>query len=134
MRDATLVGGKLKEDGYKVDLLITSGAARATATADILASRMGYDVDKIHLNEELYMASVRTFLQAVNQLKSEWDGVMMVGHNPVITYLCEYLTDEEVGAMPTGAVLVIRFDFDDWRLVSQSTGTIQYYLTPKMLK
>jgi phosphohistidine phosphatase SixA len=52
------------------------------------------------------MASVRTFLQAVNQLKSEWEHVMMVGHNPIITYLGEYLSDEIVGDLPTGAVIV----------------------------
>ena len=134
MRDATLVGDKLKEDGHTLDLLISSTAARAQETADILASQMGYDVDKIHLNDELYMASVRTFLQTINQLKPEWDNVMMVGHNPIITYLGEYLTDEEVGDMPTGAVMIIQFESDDWGLVSQRTGSLKYYLTPKMLK
>jgi phosphohistidine phosphatase len=134
MRDATLVGNKLKEEGHDLDLIITSTASRARVTADIMASQMGFDVEKVHLNDELYMASVRTFLQAINSLKPEWDNVMMVGHNPIITYLGEYLTDEEVGAMPTGAVMVIQFDFDNWESVSQRTGILKYYLTPKMLK
>ena len=134
MRDATLVGQKLMQEGRMMDLIITSTAARARATADIMATQMNYDIDKIHLNEELYMASVRTFLQAVNQLKSEWSHVMMVGHNPIITYLGEYLSNEVVGDLPTGAVLVVEFDVDNWRLISQSSGRLTYYLTPKMLK
>lgn len=134
MRDATLVGQKLMKEGRMMDLIITSTAARAMATADIMATQMNYNIDKIHHNEELYMASVRTFLQAVNQLKLEWDHVMMVGHNPIITYLGEYLSDEVVGDMPTGAVLVVEFNVDDWALISEGTGSITYYLTPKMLK
>ena len=134
MRDATLVGQKLMEEGRKMDLIITSTAARAKATADIIATQMGYTIDKIHANEELYMASVRTFLQAVNQLKPEWNNVMMVGHNPIITYLGEYLSSEVIGDMPTGAVVVVEFSVDDWELISEGTGTISYYLTPKMLK
>ena len=80
------------------------------------------------------MASARTFLQAVNHLKNGWSSVMMVGHNPIITYLAEYLTDAELGYMPTGAVVSIDFGFEDWSMISKSTGQVEFYVTPKMLK
>ena len=134
LRDSTIIGNKLKEDGVNLDMIITSTAARARATAEILATHVGYGNEAVHQNDELYMASVRTFLQVINQLKNQWDEVMLVGHNPAITYLGEYLSGSDLGYMPTGAVVSIVFDLDDWSLVSKDTGQIGFYLTPKMLK
>lgn len=134
LRDSTIIGNKLKEEGVNLDMVITSTAARAQATADILATHIGYGNEAIHQNDELYMASVRTFLQIVNQLKNEWNEVMLVGHNPAITYLGEFLTGADLGYMPTGAVVSVEFDIDDWSLVSKSTGKVIMYLTPKMIK
>ena len=134
LRDSTLIGSKLAADGKKPDINITSTAARAKQTAEILASKFGFGSNAIHQNEELYMASARTFLQVVNNLKNDWGSVMMVGHNPVMTYLAEYLTDYDMGYMPTGAVVAIKFPFEDWGMVSKSTGEVEFYLTPKMLK
>ena len=134
LRDSTLIGSKLNAQESKPDLIITSAAARAKQTADIIASQFGFGPGQIHQNDELYMASARTFLQAVNQLKNEWGSVMMVGHNPIITYLAEYLSDYELGYMPTGAVVSIDFPFEDWSMISKSTGEVEFYITPKMLK
>ena len=134
LRDASLVGSHLHQQGYKVDMIISSPAARALATAELFASQMDYNIDNIHTNEELYLASVRTFLQVVNQLKDGWDSVMLVSHNPTITYLGEYLSDAEVGNMPTGSVLVLQFDADSWSELGQRSGTMEVFVSPRMIK
>ncbi len=134
LRDASLVGSYLKNNGYNVEMIISSPAARALATAELFATQLGYNPDNIHTNEELYLASVRTFLQAVNQLKDSWQQVMMVGHNPTITYLGEYMSDAEVGNMPTGSVMVLDFAADSWAALAQNSGTLAAFITPRMIK
>ena len=101
LRDASLVGSYFKENGYLVDMIISSPAARALATAELMAQQMEYRIEGIHTNEELYMASVRTFLQVINQLKDEWNGVMITSHDPAVTYLGEHLSNAEVVDLTT---------------------------------
>jgi phosphohistidine phosphatase len=133
-RDASLVGSYCLEKGCEIDMMISSPAARAIATAELLADQLSFPVEKIHTNEELYMASVRTFLQVVNQLKEDWDNVMITSHNPVVSFLAEYLSNAEIGDMPTSAIAEINFDGMSWAEVSQNTGTLGLYISPRMIK
>ena len=134
LRDASLVGSYFMEQGYQVDMIISSPAARALATAELMAQQMEYKLAGIHTNEELYMASVRTFLQVVNQLKDEWQGVMITSHDPTVTYLGEYLSNAEVGHMPTGSAMVINFDTDNWAEISEKSGSLEAFITPRKIK
>jgi phosphohistidine phosphatase len=134
VRDASLVGGFLKENNYPVDMIISSPAARAYSTAELIAQQVDYSLEKIHPNEELYMASARTFLQVVNQLKDEWANVIITSHDPAVTYLGEYLSNAEVGHMPTGSIMVITFKIDSWAEVSQSLGELKVFITPRKIK
>jgi len=134
IHDASLVGSYCKEHGHKVDMIISSPAARALATAELMALQSDYSLDNIHSNEELYMASVRTSLKVVNQLKDIWDKVMIVGHNPTMTYMGEYMSDAEIGNMATGSVMIINFDADSWQEISENSGILASYISPRMVK
>lgn len=134
LRDASLVGSYFKEQGFLVDMIISSPAARALATAELMAQQMGYKLESIHTNEELYMASVRTFLRVVNQLKDNWDSVMITSHDPTVTYLGEHLSNAEVGHMPTGSAMAISFDTDSWAEISENSGSLASFITPRKIK
>lgn len=134
LRDSSIIGAYCKQHAYNLDMIISSPANRAYATAELIAQQMDYDPDNIHTNEELYMASIRTFLQVINQLKDEWNHVMVVSHNPAVTYLGEYISNAEVGDMPTGAVMKIKFDISTWAEVSQNVGFLEDYVSPRMIK
>jgi phosphohistidine phosphatase len=134
MRDASLVGSYFKEHKYLVDIIISSPAARALSTAELMAQQMEYKLESIHTNEELYMASVRTFLQVINQLKDDWSGVLITSHDPAVTYLGEYLSNGEVGHMPTGSVMAISFDTDSWSEISENSGSLEAFITPRKIK
>lgn len=134
IRDASIVGTYFKEKEYRVDMIISSPAARALTTAELMAQQMEYKLETIHTNEELYLASVRTFLQVVNQLKDDWGSVLITSHDPAITYLGEHLSGAEVGHMPTGSVMAIGFEMDSWAEISEKTGTLLEFITPRKLK
>ena len=133
MQDATRLGKYYSSKQFIPDVVLSSDAARARATAELMASQMGYELNRIHLNHEIYEASVRTLFQLVTQLKDEWNSVMIVGHNPVMNYLAEYLTDAEIGHMYTGSVARIDFETDSWMEVSQGSGSLEEYVVAKHL-
>ncbi len=134
LQDATRLGKYYNSKGIKPDQIISSDAARAFATAELMASQMGYELSRIHINHEIYEASVRTLFQLVSSLKDEWDSVMIVGHNPPINYLSEYLTGADIGHTRTGSCATIKFDTDSWAEVSQNSGTLEEYVVAKNLE
>lgn len=134
MQDATRLGKYYATKEIIPDQILSSDAARARATAELIASQMGYELSRIHLNHEIYEASVRTLFQLVTQLKDEWESVMIVGHNPVMNYLAEYLSGAEIGHMYTGSIACISFETKTWAEVSQNSGTLDEYVVAKHLE
>ncbi|MEO1054211.1 MAG: histidine phosphatase family protein [Bacteroidota bacterium] len=133
LQNANRMGINFSNKNIQPDIIISSQAKRAKTTSKIIAEQIRYNPDKIHFNEEIYNASIRTLLQVVNQMKDEWNSVILVGHNPAITYLAEYLTNEEIGDMSTCGFVVIEFPFDEWQLVSEGNGNFITYEYPDLL-
>ena len=127
---ATKTGHHFKQEGIQPDIIITSPAVRALATATLIAEQLKYNTDQVHLNDELYEGSVRTLLQVVNRLKDDWNRVFIVTHNPSVSYLAEYITQAEVGSIVPGGYVHIRIPLDEWAKVSDSTGELIEYKDP----
>lgn len=133
LQDATRLGKYFNSSNTKPDQILSSDAARAYATTELIASQVGYEISRIHVNHEIYEASVRTLFQLVSDLKDEWDSVMIVGHNPPINYLAEYLTGADIGHMYTGSCAVIVFESDSWTEITQDSGSLDEYVIAKKL-
>ena len=133
LQDATRLGTYLKSKNLKPYQILSSDAARAYATAELIASQIGYDLSRIHKNHEIYEASVRTLFQLVSDLKEDWESVMIVGHNPPINYLSEYLTGADIGHMHTGSCAIITFEADTWAEITQNGGSLEEYVVAKNL-
>jgi phosphohistidine phosphatase len=130
-RDAPRIGRYLYEQGFFPDMMLSSTAQRARATAELLAEQLKYELDHIGFHEDLYNASVRTLLNIVNEGKSNWNKMILVGHNPAISYLSEYLTGGDTGNMVPAAFVHLQFELDDWAQVSAQTGVCISYKTPE---
>ncbi len=131
--DAPRMGRRLLEIGVKPDLVLSSPAIRAKTTAESVAEQLGYDIDSIVYEDEIYESSVRTLLKVVNDLDDKYNCVLIFGHNPTHTYLAEYLTKEAIGNIPTAGAVCINFEFDSWKLVSEATGKMQWFEYPKKM-
>jgi phosphohistidine phosphatase len=131
--DAPRMGRRLLEIGVKPDLVMSSPAIRAKTTAEYVSEQLGYNIDNILYEDEIYESSVRTLLKVVNNLDDKYNCVIIFGHNPTHTYLAEYLTKEVIGNIPTAGAVCISFEFDSWKLVSEGTGKMKWLEYPKQL-
>lgn len=133
VREALLIGSHLYKESVSFDAVYSSKATRASTTAGIVADAMKLDNDKIQVDEALYDASTRTFFEFVTQLDNDLQHVLCVAHNPVISYLAESLTKEEIGDMATAGLVSIKFPVDQWKLIEPGTGELEGYVKPEML-
>jgi phosphohistidine phosphatase len=133
LQNATRMGIFLQSGGFGPDIILCSAAERTYQTATLVAEQLKYDTSKIHRNPEIYEASTRTLLQVINQLKPAWNKVLLVGHNPSLTYLAEYLTGAEIGHVTTCGLVHLRFSTDNWETVAEGTGEFISYHNPETL-
>lgn len=132
-RDAPRVGRYLFEKQFQPNIIWSSNAQRAIATSELMAEQLKFDPHRIKTSEDIYHASVRSLLQLITEQKNSHDQVLVVGHNPAMTYLAEYLTGEEIGDMLPCSVVHITFDVEHWMEVSQDSGNLEAYLIPDNL-
>lgn len=133
-QDATRLGYHLYTEQQAIDLIWVSSAQRAQRTAEIIVEQMRYSPQKLQSSEELYQASVRSMLTLINQQSSDVHQLMVIGHNPTLTYLAEYLSGEAVNSIVPGGLLSLQVLVDQWEEVAQQTVTVTTYLTPDQLR
>lgn len=133
LQNATRMGINFSKKQVQFDIIISSPAIRAISTASLVAEQIKYEPARIHQNSEIYEASIRSLLQVINNFKEEWDVVLLVGHNPSITYLAEYITKHDIGDVTTCGVVNIEFNKMKWEEVSEGTGTFKEYEFPDQL-
>lgn len=133
LRDSIKIGAYLYNQKINPDIILTSTAIRATATAGLLLDTLKLMPEKIQLNDELYDASPRTFLKEITKLEDTLNHVLCVGHNPAISYLAEYLTKAEIGELPPGGVVIIQFEILLWQKIGEGSGTFVKLLTPEIV-
>ncbi len=131
-QDATRLGHHLLEQQQRVDLMLVSTAQRAQSTAEILAEQMQHG-GRVTYSDELYQASVRSVLALINQQEEAVTHLMIVGHNPTLTYLAEYLTGDPVSNMAAGGLFLLQISVP-WAEVTQQTATLDRYLDPDQLR
>ena len=132
MKESAAIGHFLKKNNYEVDLMVSSEAKRAQSTAALIHGILNIKSDFI-VHEELYEASVRNLLEVIGNLDNEFKNILLIGHNPYISYFAEYLTKAEIGSMDTGGLVSISFDISNWYEVSEGSGSLDNYVCPSDL-
>jgi len=133
LKDSLIIGDYLKKHFFPVDQIVTSTAVRALETSRLIIDGLKIDPDKIVSEDELYEASTRTFLEVINNFDDGFQNILCVGHNPVISYLAEYITKSEIGSMETAGLVIIKLNVKSWKEVSQGNGELISYVYPELL-
>lgn len=128
--DATEMGQRLKQRDVSPDLMITSGAARAQATAQLIAEELGYPTASIVTEDQIYEASTQEIIDVLQGIDDGFNHVMLIGHNPSITWCVSELSDTSIGGLPTGAVTTLNVNVKKWLKLSENSATIEQIDTP----
>jgi len=130
-RDAPVMGKRILEAGIRPSLILSSPAVRAWTTAKIIAQEIGYPIEFLQRESDLYLASLDTLLDVVAAQQSEFKHVMIVSHNPGITDLANYISPCLTSNLPTAGVVSVSFERDDWDLHERPASKLLVYDYPK---
>ena len=132
------MGRWLADQGLAPDHVISSPATRAGKTAREICSACDFDLDAVHWDERMYLSSVATMIEVLGECPDSACRVFLIGHNPGMEGLLEYLTGYQVQPyddgklMPTAAIAQLQLS-TDWCSLDSGTATLKQKLRPSML-
>jgi phosphohistidine phosphatase len=130
-RNAPEMGRKLAAFQPQPDLLVSSPAKRALATAQIFAAEAVPPAPPLVLEGELYEADVAEFLRVIRGLDPAAGHVAIIAHNPTLTEVANRLCDAEIANVPTCGLVRIRLDVDHWADVAERCGALESFDRPE---
>jgi phosphohistidine phosphatase len=88
---------------------------------------------EIVFEDSIYEASLQALLNLIVNFDESAEKVFLIGHNPSLCMLADYLTEEEIYSLPTSGTVYIRFEIEKWGEISKGLGHLEWLKTPKML-
>lgn len=130
-KNAPEMGKRLARRNHRTDIIISSPAVRAITTAEIIASEINFDKNNILHEPAIYEAGLNSLVNVVASIGDNYRHAILVGHNPGLTYLCNYLCNAQLDNMPTCSIVQIKFNIDTWRAISKHEGEMVNFDYPK---
>lgn len=128
---APLVGRFIRKRKLRVDLILSSPAARARQTAALVRESAGLNAELLY-DERIYEADAARLVEVVAQAGEAVESLMLVGHNPGVEELLTFLTGES-RSMQTAALACLSLDVEKWGKVRERAGRLEWLVRPKEL-
>ena len=87
----------LQQNDLIPDFILSSPARRAIHTASIICHSLGINAETIHTDSQVYNARVQDLLAAIPQCPQQRHRLLLVGHNPSLEELVDYLRSDSSG-------------------------------------
>jgi len=125
-----LVGERIFDNQFQIDLILSSPAKRAKQTA-ILIKETAQVKSDVRYNDKIYEASPRCLIEVISETVEEnKNSLMLVGHNPGLEGLIKALTGE-TQAMQTAALAVIDLKIELWSEITYDCGHVRKIFNTK---
>lgn len=130
-QEALIMGTQLSKQGFNPEYIYTSVANRTRHTAALVSDVLKVSIENVIEEEELYNSSIRSYLNFINKIDAGVRSVLLVGHNPTVSYLAEYLSNAEIGSMPTAGICLLQISVNSWKEVSKDCATLLEFIYPE---
>ena len=130
-RDAPMMGQRLLKKETRPSLILTSPAKRARQTARLIAREIGYPLEFLQTEHELYLADPGTMLAIIAQQDNAFNDIVLCAHNPGITDLANRLSGASIDNVPTCGMVFLEAEISSWDEINTSRCTLAEFDYPK---
>jgi phosphohistidine phosphatase len=114
----------LLAQGLIPDLMIASPAKRTLQTAAILVRELHVAERQLRHDETLYLATADALLNVLRGTGPRIEHLMIIGHNPGISVLANFLAPEAaLGEFATAAACTMEFEVGSWSAINAGSAT-----------
>ncbi len=129
--NTTLITTRFLQHQHTIDTIISSPANRAKMTAQLFAESLQISKQNILLKSELYNAEFETYYDVLQHLPNTITNVMLVAHNPAITYFINSMHIAQLDNMPTTGIFGVSIATSNWAEFYKAKKEFLYFDYPK---
>lgn len=131
-RDAPYMAEKLQKMGYSVSSIYLSPSMRTRETSKPFIELFKVAGEHVHYVQSLYHGDPDQFLKEIHDFGEGDNNVMMIGHNPGITWLAN-LCDlpAPIDNIPTSGLLILEARIPSWQDFTYDEAHMKRFLYPK---
>lgn len=133
LKDAPFMGKLLKDKNIIPDLIISSPALRTKLTIEILLKEINLENEIIY-DESIYEAPFMNLKKVVDMIDDQFNTVFLVGHNPGLCDLANFLCKESFENIPTCGIVELDFNTPFWSDISKENSKLISFEYPKKYK
>ena len=138
LRDCARIGEALSPRLRELSRCYCSSATRARQTLDAVLSHAHHQVGcEILSDDALYTFDPHRLLAWLHQRDREERQLMLVGHNPALTQLSQWLCDEVTAVLshvPTCGYLRLECAIEDWSELDLGSASLVQHVYPRDLR
>tara|TARA_Y100001949_G_scaffold176258_1_gene188653 strand:+ start:1583 stop:2068 length:486 start_codon:yes stop_codon:yes gene_type:complete len=117
-RNAMRIGEWMNENNHIPQKIISSPAVRAKETIELVTEQISkFNLEDLTYEDELYLAGFTQLIEFINTYKDKVQSLMLVGHNPgienLVNYLCDKSGDKET-IVTTANLFIFKFSSDSF--------------------
>ena len=136
-KNATRMGLWLVEQDLLPDVILSSPAKRALATAKKVCDAIGYPYSRIDRHSAVYLADVEDLMNVLHGLPDNARRVLLVGHNPglehLLIHLCRHIEVPDDGKLLPTCTLAWLQTTRPWSTLSADDARLLSIIRPKSL-
>ena len=130
IQDADLMGNYFRSKKIKLDLVLSSPSKR---TKETLKHFFHFEKPKVQFEESIYHASLDQVLDVIFSVPESTRSIMLVGHNPSMHEITEYLSNKFINKYPTCCLASLTID-TDWNKAARGCADINFLKKPSELR
>ncbi len=134
VKRSKLIIDYLHDHEITVDLIVSSPAVRALATAEIFARALNYPIENIRKDRSIYFGDSDKLYEQFFDVPKQVDSMMLVGHNPTLTNFANEFLEKKIDYIPTSGIVSISFDTDYWEKAGIAKRKTNFVVYPKMFR
>lgn len=134
-RDCGLVAHQLERNHKKFQQVFCSSANRCQETLQRFRTESDvFDHAEIHTTEDLYTFDMQQLLTWLKELGNQYDNALIIGHNPALLDLVNYLYDGKLDQLGTCTFVELEINVEYWDQLRPDSAKLQDLIRPKQLR
>jgi len=130
-RDAPFMGQIMLQKGVLPEEIISSPAERTLATVRHICPIINVPFQSVKVNPSLYAASPSEMLIIIKKINENVQSVLLLGHNPGLTDLSNYLSGYPIDNIPTCGIVELHFPRKSWHEIEFGLCQMGFFEYPK---
>jgi phosphohistidine phosphatase len=136
--DAVRMGAYLDRNALVPDSMVISPSQRTRETASLLRQNLDVAEDRVHVDNDLYLAGTETILEAIELYARDAQRLLLLAHNPGMDLVVSYLSSSPPALSDSGKLMttcaVACFEVPSLDAIRRpGQAELKYLLRPKQI-